>query len=796
MEVYTVDESFTTPDLTYVPHELGRLDQWVAWLEEYDKHRYDERHDRSEGVGKPKKKPYRLTPPHTDASTSDAGTWGTFRDACALVGRAGMRATGGVGFVLTEDDPLCCLDFDGAIDTDGVVHPEVDRIVKELGSYAERSPSGTGLHVWVMGTKPGPRTKAAVGNGVTVEVFDARQFVTFTGNVFLAAPLQERQEALNALYARFFPEEVEPTTADGAYGGLEGGFEGDDEDLLERARGAKTGTEFSALHDEGDLSLTGGDHSRADFKLNRMYAFWTDGDAERMDRLFRRSALYRPDKWDEVHRGDGATYGEMTVQKAMSACKNVYRPGRGSKATLAGEDVQAALDAVEDEVWRQMAAGAKAWKGKAGNTNACTTFRLIALGRERGVVLPTGAVFVRESYGELEEDGKVSRPTVAGYMKRIKATGLVRQHHAEKRGDAGGVVLVPPKESSARNLTTVSTRGIGIDNGKDSRAPAREAVVSLRHSVRGVKRFNKGGEIVLWLLARRGAPLTPVQMEDATGIRARDLRRRILPDLVAWDVLIHDPRAGTYGFGPDWQDRLAAAREYGGEVLQDEAQSARIAAQRAAYALYDAEVLHARKPTPDALRKLTAAQSAMQAAGEAHEVKRRAYREFLDAARLHPAGVAADIEDGENGCAVVALYPDSIPSGEAFGMPTASVSELPARVAANPVEDDKEPRMGTLLPVEGFPRQTGVVPNDGAVFRHYAHEPREIPPELIAAIKRDDPATRDHPDDCGCLSCETLLPDLPRYARHREWPARKIAVPEDAPREKDYAPCAAKVCVA
>lgn len=716
------------PDLAHVPRDLKQRAQWVAWREEYERRHYDERYDRYVNVGKAKKKPYRLTPPHDAASTSDPSTWGTFEDAYALVARAHPGATGGVGFVMTEDDPWCCLDFDGCRNPEtGVVVPEVARIVEEFASYTEVSPSGTGLHVWIRGTKPGSRIKAAVCEGVTVEIFDANQFITVTDRVFRAGSVQERQGALNALYARLFPEGE--SVVDDAHTGRAGGFRGDDEELLKRARNAKTGAEFSALHDDGDLSFTGGNHSGADFKECKTLAFYTGGDAERIDRLFRRSALYRPDKWDEVHRGDGATYGEMTIEKAIGACKTFYRSGHGSKATLAGADVQAALDAVEDEVWRQMAAVEKAWKGKAGNTNACTTLRLIALARERGVTLPTGVVFVRESYGELEEDGKVSRPTVASYMKRIKPTGLVRQHHAEKQGDAGGVVLVPPKESSARNLTTVSTRGIGIDNGKDSRALAREAVVSLRHSVRGVKRFNKGGEIVLWLLARRDAPLTPVQMEDATGIRARDLLRRTLPDFVAWDVVIHDPHADTYSFDPDWQARLAAAREYGGEIVQDEAQSARIAAQCAAYALYDAEVLHARKPTPDTLRKLTAAQAAMQAAGEDHEVKRRAYREFLNDARLRPAVEAADPgEDEKDECTVVALYPDSIPSTESFGEPDVTVDQ------------EKE-----------------------SIIVH--HEPRPIPASLAAAIKRDDPATRNHPDGCVCLGCETLLPDLPRYAR-------------------------------
>lgn len=46
-------------------------------------------------------------------------------------------------------------------------------------------------------------------------------------------------------------------------------------------------------------------------------AFWTGGDIQRMDRLFRRSGLMRP-KWDETHYSSGETYGEKTLSRAAT----------------------------------------------------------------------------------------------------------------------------------------------------------------------------------------------------------------------------------------------------------------------------------------------------------------------------------------------------------------------------------------------------------------------------------------------------------------------------------------------
>jgi primase-polymerase (primpol)-like protein len=52
-------------------------------------------------------------------------------------------------------------------------------------------------------------------------------------------------------------------------------------------------------------------------------AFWTGGDAARMDRLFRQSGLMRA-KWDEVHFADGATYGEQTIERALEEVPFLY----------------------------------------------------------------------------------------------------------------------------------------------------------------------------------------------------------------------------------------------------------------------------------------------------------------------------------------------------------------------------------------------------------------------------------------------------------------------------------------
>lgn len=67
----------------------------------------------------------------------------------------------------------------------------------------------------------------------------------------------------------------------------------------------------------GDLSAYHDDHSSADLALCSKLAFWFGRDPVRIDRVFRRSALYR-DKW---LRQD---YRTKTIDKAIASCQNTY----------------------------------------------------------------------------------------------------------------------------------------------------------------------------------------------------------------------------------------------------------------------------------------------------------------------------------------------------------------------------------------------------------------------------------------------------------------------------------------
>lgn len=248
-----------------IPHELKIYKQWVNW-------RYEQR---EEGK-KPTKVPYS---PRTkfQVSVMDATHWGTFDEAMLNVG----NGFDGLGFVLTTKDPYCIVDLDQA--RDEAEYKLVNDTFMGLRSYTEVSPSGTGLHV-VM--------KAETGRGRKkhpIEIYDRGRFITFTGNVHWALPIDYRQREVEELLASLPAEATVVGHHDGS-----AAPSGSDREVWDRAASAANGQKFKDLWN-GDFTLHYNSQSEADFALVDIIAFYTQN-AEQISRLFLQSGLGQRDK--------------------------------------------------------------------------------------------------------------------------------------------------------------------------------------------------------------------------------------------------------------------------------------------------------------------------------------------------------------------------------------------------------------------------------------------------------------------------------------------------------------------
>jgi putative DNA primase/helicase len=287
-----------THSVYQAPGELRTLDQFVCWREEVR-------------AGEPTKVPYSVA--GGKASTTNPKTWAPLDAALSHAEEHGMS---GVGFVFTEDDPFAGIDIDKCRDAEtGEIEPWARKIVAAFDSYTEVSPSGTGLHIFVKATLPGPNNRKG-----PLEMYESGRYFTLTGEHLGGTPteIHERQDVLERLYQHVFKIEKASSATNG-HKPQTAPLDVGDEDLLALAKQAKNGEKFSRLW-SGDTSDYAGDDSRADLALCSLLAFWTDGDTERMDHLFRQSGLMR-DKWN---RDD---YRERTFNRVLDGRTEFYQPG-------------------------------------------------------------------------------------------------------------------------------------------------------------------------------------------------------------------------------------------------------------------------------------------------------------------------------------------------------------------------------------------------------------------------------------------------------------------------------------
>ena len=299
----------STVDRAAIPAELIWRKQWVVW-------RWEKRN------GKLTKPPYQ--PNGSPAKSNDRATWVSFEEAIAAFEGGNFN---GVGFVLTAEDPYAMADLDHCLDSAGNVEAWAGEVVDQLRSYTEITPSGEGLRVIVKATLPQGGRKRGMGSAGGLELYDRVRYMTITGNRLAGTPetIEERQTEMTELHVRLFGKarcgarvETDGRRSSASFA---------DSELLSRARAAKNSEKFCALHDRGDISAYAS-ASEADLALCGILAFWTGGDAQRIDRLFRLSALFRREKWDEEHHADGKTYGQATVAKAVAGKQEFYRAKR------------------------------------------------------------------------------------------------------------------------------------------------------------------------------------------------------------------------------------------------------------------------------------------------------------------------------------------------------------------------------------------------------------------------------------------------------------------------------------
>ncbi|MGN0764853.1 MAG: zincin-like metallopeptidase domain-containing protein [Christensenellales bacterium] len=291
-----------------VPDEMKNLPNWCAFKTYYDK---------SSG----KKKKIILSPKTSEwASCSDPSTWGTWDEAMKF---AKERNCEGLSFALDKKSRIVCIDLDHCIGDKGM-RSELcwDILNSSSGTYAEKSVSGKGVHVFFKADDVVKGySKKNDENGI--ECYDSSKFISMTGNLISKSNnlvdtpkklIETARGKLGELPERAF-------AAQRSAGDIRVSMS--DSELIDKIRESKVGAEFSRMFYNGENLCN--DKHRTDAKLMSILAFFTDGNAGQMRSIFMSSSLYRADK--------GEKYLDRTVEYAISTLKT--RPSNLGKVSKA-----------------------------------------------------------------------------------------------------------------------------------------------------------------------------------------------------------------------------------------------------------------------------------------------------------------------------------------------------------------------------------------------------------------------------------------------------------------------------
>jgi len=135
------------------------------------------------------------------ADCNDPTTWGAYEQArTTWAGNKSWYA--GLGFEFVKEQGITGVDLDKCV-IDGKLTDFAERVIRQLNSYTEYSPSSTGIHIWVRGNIP---DNLKADGDLRIEMYDHERYFTVTGKHVAGTPetIEDRQEQLVTLYNEIY----------------------------------------------------------------------------------------------------------------------------------------------------------------------------------------------------------------------------------------------------------------------------------------------------------------------------------------------------------------------------------------------------------------------------------------------------------------------------------------------------------------------------------------------------------------------------------------------------------------
>ena len=254
--------------------------------------------------------------PHTNnkASVNNANTFTDFNSVINA-----LDNYDGIG--IRVDGKIIAIDLDHCIENEKLCSWSEEIVSHFQDTYIEISPSGKGLRIILLAPDNYSYDKENYyikKNNVEVYVAGAtNRFVTITGNAIQKADVVEKMDGFQWLIDTYMKRESKKET--NIFQTRESYLT--DESVIQKVMSSKQVDKFNKLWN-GNISDYPS-HSESDLALISILAFYCNGNKEQIDRLYRKSSLFRA-KWDE-YRGT-KTYGEITIDTALNEMKEFYSP--------------------------------------------------------------------------------------------------------------------------------------------------------------------------------------------------------------------------------------------------------------------------------------------------------------------------------------------------------------------------------------------------------------------------------------------------------------------------------------
>ena len=241
--------------------------------------------------------------------------------------------------------------------------------------------------------------------------------------------------------------------------------------------------------------------------------------------------------WEKLQRG------ELVSRNNWYEKAGIEPPSKPAPS----QDVLDFLDRLESYLLEQLSH----WKGNAALTDLKILWALISVARQHGVIHIDG-IAVSISQRELAERAGVTVSTVNKSLSRLRKRITVKTRTAERKSDAGSVILMPPPYidrfdiSSKKRFNSLALSSYSSENPHKG---GRKSVLSkgvLPSSVYPILFSNTGlgtlARLILDVLIHLGGRAPRAQLTEATGRKGKQLDKP-LKRLANYGLVLREGRS-------------------------------------------------------------------------------------------------------------------------------------------------------------------------------------------------------------------------------------------------------------